>query len=114
MAFLLKEVTDITVPVTIQIPGEESTCKISARWRLHDVPDAQKRQEQMQKSELSEDQLVEEDLLDIEGMSDEKGKPLKLTKDIRDQLMRKAYIRRPLVLSWFAAQQGRGEAAAKN
>lgn len=114
MSFVLKQIPDITVPVTVQIPGEDEQSTIYAKWRLHPVSKTQELMCKQRAGELDDEALVEQDLLGLEGISDEKGNAIKFSKDLVAQLMDIAYVRKNLILSWFAAQQGRSEAAAKN
>jgi len=112
--FQIQDITDIVVPVTIQVPGAEEPSTIRARWRLHPVSKSQEIMQSQRNGELTDEQLVEQDLLGLEDVTDADGNPVKFGKKLVAQLMDIPYVRRPLVLSWFQAQQGRGEAAAKN
>lgn len=114
MSFVLKAIADVTVDVAIHVPGEETPSTIQARWTLHDWDAFQARVKQMQAGELSDEQLVAEDLQRLEGISDEKGEAVPYNSKLRDQLMQMGYVRRPLMASWFDAQNGRAKAAAKN
>ncbi|MBB3142191.1 hypothetical protein [Halomonas organivorans] len=114
MTFVLKQIPDIAVPVTIQVPGDDEPSTIHARWTLHPVSKTQTIMEQQRAGELDDDALVAQDLLGLEGITDDKGNAVPFSQDLVAQLMELAYVRRPLVMSWFAAQQGRVEAAAKN
>lgn len=112
--FKIQDVTDIVVPVTIEVPGADEPSTIRARWRLHPVSKTQEMMQAQRDNELTDDELVEQDLLGLEDVADAEGNPIKFGKKLVAQLMEIPYVRRPLVLSWFQAQQGRGEAAAKN
>lgn len=114
--FQIQSITDIVVPVTIYVPGASEPSTIRARWRLHPVSKSQEIMKAQRDTEnpLTDEQLVEQDLLDLDDVSDAEGTPVKFSKKLVAQLMEIPYVRRPLVLSWFQAQQGRGEAAAKN
>ena len=114
MSFVLKTLEEITVPVTIHVPGSDEPSTIKARWRLHKVSEGQKIMEAQLHGKMSDDELVAKDLLGLEGITDEDGNEAKFDDALREQLMEIAYVRRPLVLSWFAAQQGRDQASAKN
>ncbi|MBB3142828.1 hypothetical protein [Halomonas organivorans] len=114
MTFVLKQIPDITVPVTVQVPGDDEPSTIHARWRLHPVSKTREIFEQQRDGKLDDDALVAQDLLGLEGIKDEKGKDVSFSQDLVAQLMETPYVRRPLVLSWYAAQEGRAQAAAKN
>lgn len=112
--FVLKTIPDTTVEVTIQVPGEDKPSTIEATWRLHKWDDFQARIQAMQAGDLTDEQLVEEDLVTLTGIKNEAGEQIAFSKDIAAQLMQLGYVRRPLMASWFEAQQGRNKAAAKN
>jgi len=112
--FTLKTIPDHTVEVSIQVPGEETTSTIEATWKLHKWDDFQARIQAMQAGELTDEQLVEEDLINLAGIKNENGDSMAYSPDLAAQLMQLGYVRRPLMASWFEAQQGRNKAAAKN
>ncbi|XKE45754.1 hypothetical protein LG302_01015 [Halomonas organivorans] len=114
MAFVLKPIPDITVAVPIKVPGEDEPSVIQARWRLRTWDDYQARSEEVRRQEVSDEALVGDDLLDLEGIQDEGGQALDYSPALLEQLMQITPVRQALVLSWFRAQQGREEAAAKN
>lgn len=114
MTFVLKPIPDTAVDVTVHVPGEDKPSTITATWRLHKWDDFQTRIKAMQAGDLSDEQLVEEDLVSLEGIKNEKGDSMAYSKDLADQLMQLGYVRRPLMASWFEAQNGRSKAAAKN
>ncbi|MFK4014880.1 hypothetical protein [Cobetia marina] len=114
MSFVLKKIPDITVPVSVVVPGEEAPATLYATWRLHPVSETQKIMEKQRAGEMDDEALVDQDLVGLSGISDEKGKEVPFSKDLVAQLMDTAYVRKNLIMSWFAAQQGRSEAAAKN
>lgn len=111
---VLKQVPDITVPVAIHVPGEAEPTTIHARWRLHPVSKTREIMDAQRIGDMDDDALVARDLLGLEGITNEDGETVAFSQELVGQLMEIAYIRRPLVMSWFAAQQGRSEAAAKN
>ncbi|WP_322528989.1 hypothetical protein R5R73_04940 [Salinicola sp. LHM] len=114
--FQIQSITDIVVPVTIEVPGAKEPSTIRARWRLNSVSKTQEivQAQRDKENPLTDDQLVEQDLLGLEDVTDADGNPVSFSTELVAQLMDIPYVRRPLVLSWFQAQAGRGEAAAKN
>lgn len=114
MSFVLKKIADITVPVSVNVPGEAEPKTIYARWRLHPVSESKAIMEQQRAGQLDDDALVKQDLLGLSGITDEDGNEVAFSEELVAQLMDTAYVRIPLGMSWFVAQQGRAEAAAKN
>lgn len=112
--FVIKTIPDVTVPVDIHVPGEASASRIYATWKLHAFDAAQKTIHAIKSSEITDIQLVDDDLINITELSDEKGQTVAYTPEVAKQLLQMTYVRQPLINSWFAAQQGHSEAAVKN
>lgn len=112
--FVIKTIPDITVPVDIQVPGEETASRIYATWKLHDFDEAQRRMQAIQRNDITDEQLVADELINLSDLSDEQGQPVAYTPEVAKRLLQMTYVRIPLMSSWFIAQQGRNEAAAKN
>lgn len=112
--FIVKTIPEITVPVDIKVPGEEAVSRIYATWKLHSYDDVQERRAAITSGELSDEQITESDLVNLSDLSDEQGNKLDFTPELVAQLLQITYVRLPLIQSWFAAQQGRSEAAVKN
>lgn len=113
MSLVLKKTPTITVDVPVQVPGEETAATIQATWNLHSWDAYRALVEAQQKGDKKDEDLLD-DLVGLGGITDEKGKEVAFSKDLVAELMQITYIRRPLILSWFAAQEGRNQAAAKN
>lgn len=113
MSLVLKKIPTTTVDVPVQVPGEEKTSTIQATWKLHDWDAYRKTVEAQQEGKKNDEELLD-DLENVTGIKDENGNELPFDKALVEQLMQATYIRRPLILSWFAAQEGRSQAAAKN
>ncbi|MGP7732931.1 hypothetical protein [Oceanimonas smirnovii] len=111
---IIKTIPDITVPVDIHVPGDAEPSRIQATWRLYEYDAARERTDKIAAGELTDEQVVAEDLLGLSGLFDEQGKPLAFTPELAQKLIKATYIRVPLSRSWFAAQACRTEAAAKN
>lgn len=112
--FVLKEIPDVEVDVEIHVPGEAESSTLQARWRLHPWSAFKARVEQIQSGEIDDEHLVEADLLELKGIKDENGEPLAHSPELVAQLMEIGFVRRPLILSWYKAQEGREATAAKN
>lgn len=113
MSLVLKKIPTTTVDVPVQVPGEEKAVTIQAEWTLHKWDKYREIVEASKKPKFKDEDLLE-DLKGLSGIKGEDGKDLPFDKDLVEQLMQETYIRRPLVLSWFAAQEGRQQAAEKN
>lgn len=114
MTFVMKTVASAAIDVAIQVPGEEQPSTITATWKLHSWSEFQARVKELQGGKLTDEQLVELDLIDLGGIKDEKGNDLPHSKELAAQLLELPYVRRPLLASWFDVQNGRSKAAAKN
>lgn len=114
MAFVIKEVPDITVSLEVLTPGDEAVSVLEARWKLYDFPDAKERTDQLQRGLITDEELVAEDLLDLGPFEDEQGKAVPFSQELAQQLLRKSYLRTPLIQSWFKAQSGLASARKGN
>lgn len=112
--FVIKAVPEITVPVDIHVPGETAVSRVYATWKLHSFDDAQDKIKAIQLNQVTDDSVVNDDLISLSELYDEQGKPVAYSSDVAKQLLQITYVRIPLMNSWFAAQQGRSEAAEKN
>lgn len=108
------DITTIKVDVTIVDPetGEPATCQ--ARWKLHPVDDSQAKVKEINAGNVSDEQLVEDDLVELIGITDDKGKTVADDADLRAWFLKWPHTRRPLITSWFRAQEGYASAAQKN
>lgn len=112
--FVPKAIPEITVPVTVHVPGDDEPTTFQATWCLHPVSKAREIMEQQRQGELDDDALVHQDLRGLKGIGDASGNERAFTPELINELLEIPYVRRPLVMSWFAAQNGHAEAAAKN
>lgn len=113
MSLVLKKIPTITVDVPVHVPGEDKPSTIQATWKLHDWDTYRAMVEAQQEGKKKDEELLD-DLESVSGIKDENGNDMPFNKELVEQLMQATYIRRPLILSWFAAQEGRSQAAAKN
>lgn len=112
--FVLKKIADVKDDIEIAIPGEKDASTITATWRLHTVTETRATLDKQREDGLTDDELVKQDLLALDGVHDDKGEAIKLTDDLVAQLLDMPYVRPKLVQSWLKAQNGRAEHAAKN
>lgn len=113
MSLVLKKIPTTIVDVPVKVPGEETTVTIQAEWTLHKWDKYREVVESSKKPEFKDEDLLK-DLKGLSGIKGEDDKDLPFDKALVEQLMQETYIRRPLILSWFAAQEGRNQAASKN
>jgi hypothetical protein len=114
MAFIIKQVPDITVPVDILVPGDDQPSRIDARWKLYGFDAAQARVEAINRGDVTDEQVVREDLIHAGPFRDEQGNEIPYSLDLVLEQLQATYFRVPLLRSWFAAQHCRVESAAKN
>ena len=113
MSLILKKIPTVTVDVPIQVPGDKKAASIQAEWKLHKWDDYRAVVDAQQAGKKKDEDLLD-DLVNVSGIKGEDKKDLPFDKELVEQLMQETYIRRPLILSWYAAQEGRSQAAAKN
>ncbi|MFI0472238.1 hypothetical protein ACGLWX_05880 [Halomonas sp. HMF6819] len=113
MSIVKKDIPTITVDVPVQVPQAEKQSTIQAEWVLHDWDEYRKINDETQKGTKTDEDLLA-DLKGLGGIKGEDGNDLPFDDELVQWAMQKTYIRRPLILSWFAAQEGRSQAAAKN
>lgn len=110
---MLTSATAITVdvPYTDPIQGAQT---FQATWNLHKWSEYRSIVNAHQAGEKSDEDLLE-DLVRIDGVKDSETKEeIAHCDDLVNAVMDVTFMRRPLLLSWFAAQEGRNQAAAKN
>lgn len=110
---MLTSATTITVdvPYTDPIQGAQT---FQATWNLHKWDEYRSIVNAQQAGEKSDEDLIE-DLVRIDGLKDSETKEeIAHCDELVDAVMSVTFMRRPLILSWFAAQEGRSQAAAKN
>lgn len=111
--FVLAKTPTVTVDVPVQVPGNDKPATIKATWKLHKWDEYREMVKQQQEGNAQDEDLLT-DLVKLDGIKDEDGNLIEHSKDLVEQLMQITHVRRPLILSWFAAQEGRTQASAKN
>jgi|TARA_R110001583_G_scaffold192029_1_gene358074 hypothetical protein len=113
MSFKITDAESITVPVPYTDPLKGAR-EFKATWKLHPWKEYRAIVDAQQAGQKTDEDLLE-DLIALEGIKDsESGEEIKHCQELVDAAMSVTFIRRPLILSWFAAQEGRSQAAAKN
>lgn len=113
MSIKITAAVSVTVPVPYTDPIQGAKT-FNATWKLHEWNEYHKIADAAKAGKKSDEDLLE-DLISLEGIKDsETGKEIKHCQELVDAAMKVTFIRRPLILSWFAAQEGRNQAAAKN
>ncbi|WP_083004757.1 hypothetical protein [Halomonas sp. GT] len=114
MAFVVKKYATHRVPVEIHVPDEEQPSTIHATWKLLPFSDYRETSKQLNLGKMDDSALVERDLISMDDLKDDKGKPLEFTPDLLEGLMELTFFRRALINSWVTAQECGPEARAKN
>ncbi len=101
----------VDVPYTDPIQGAQT---FQATWNLHEWEKYRSIVDAQHAGKMSDEDLLK-DLISIEGLKDSETKEeIDHCDELIDAVMSVTFMRRPLILSWFAAQEGRNQAAAKN
>lgn len=101
----------VDVPYTDPVTGPQT---FKATWNLHSFTEYKKKLEDQQAGKSKDDDLLE-DLISLEEIKDsETGEKIPHCNELVDAVMNVTFMRRPLLLSWYPAQEGRNQAAAKN
>lgn len=114
MSFVVKSYASHRVPVTIHVPNEDEPSKIHATWKLLPFSEYQETVKQLNLGKVTDAELVERDLVSLEGLKDEHQKPLEYTAELVEGLLELTFFRRALINSWVDAQECGPEARAKN
>lgn len=117
MAFKLKPVPDVALEVPIDVPGDKgrsTRSSITVRYRLLSVSEHREVLDAAPENRIDDDELMARDIINIEGVADEDGKPLEYSTELLAQLMDVPYVRLPIVQGWMRAQTGAEEARQKN
>lgn len=109
MAMVLKTKPTARVVVPVTIPNEDEPVELTATWKLLSYDEAVKAEQT-----LTPDQIVEKYLQDLEGIENEDGSARKFDGAARLDAMQVTYVRSALLQSFFMAQNGRAQYAAKN
>ncbi|MCP1314391.1 MULTISPECIES: hypothetical protein [unclassified Halomonas] len=101
----------VDVPYTDPVQGAQT---FQATWNLHKWSEYRKVVDAQQAGKKTDDDLLD-DLVRLEGIKDSQTKQeIPHCDELVAAVMDVTFMRRPLILSWFAAQEGRQQAAAKN
>ncbi|KFF48098.1 hypothetical protein GY26_16020 [Gammaproteobacteria bacterium MFB021] len=112
--FKLVQIPEITVVVEFTVPGQKDTASIDATWRLLRRKEFEAFQQRVDQEQLSDEQVLDEMLVKLTGVADEQGDPAADTPELRRAILQEDYVARPLMLSFWTAQQGREKHVAKN
>ncbi|WP_422102000.1 hypothetical protein [Vreelandella sp.] len=113
MSFKITQAETVTVPVPYTDPIQGPK-EFKATWKLHPWKEYRAIVDAQQAGTKADEELLE-DLVSLEGIEDSETKEkIQHCQALVDAAMSVTFIRRPLILSWFAAQEGRSRAATKN
>lgn len=114
MSFVFKHVPSVTLDVDIDVPGSKVASRIHVEYRLRSVTEQQDVFENKSKKNVTDDELMQSDILNITGIKSESGATIDFTSELLGQLMDVVYIRKPLVTGWMRAQSGAVGETQKN
>ena len=117
MSFKLKAINSIKEKVIIQEPkdlGRKKQSDIVVEFKKLPVSETKQLLESSASGDINDDQLLQENIISIEGLIDESGKEIEYTQDVLDELLEIEYVRRPLIKRFMEVLVGREALKAKN
>lgn len=114
MSFVLKKVASVTVDVDIEVPGNKHDSRIRVEYRLRSVTEQQEVFESKNSKRITDDELMQSDIINITGIKDESGAAIPFSSELLAQLMDIIYIRKPLIAGWMRVQAGAVGETEKN
>lgn len=117
MSLKFNPAPDLAVNVNVSEPldkGKHREHQIVVRYKLRSVEQYQDDLEQSQNGSLSDFDLLERDIVDIDGIKDGEGQPLPFSSSLLAELVKWYWIKQPLINGWFEAQTGANIAREKN
>ncbi|MGJ8518444.1 hypothetical protein [Carnimonas bestiolae] len=117
MSFKFNPSPDLAVVVKIAEPldkGKVRNSEIVVRYRLRTNTEVQDDLASSGNGTLPDVELLDRDIVDIEGIKDDSGTNLPYSSELLTELMKWHWIRTPLINGWLEAQTGVKEAQEKN
>lgn len=118
MAIKLAPVAQVEREVRIDVPREKGgfdTQTIRVTYKLLSVAELRETYEtQRDGDDLSDDDLIHRDVLDVRGVKGEDGKDVAFSAELLSALMNTVYIRPEIIRGWQEVQNNRQENAEKN
>ncbi|QFU04589.1 hypothetical protein FIU82_06105 [Pseudoalteromonas sp. THAF3] len=100
MAFKFVPVTTIKRVIKVEIPGDfgkTTPADFEAEFKRLSVSEARALVEKIRAKEVSEDQVLRENVVNIKGVQGEDGHEIEFSQDLLTNLIEQAYIRGPLL-----------------
>ncbi|MAE21814.1 MAG: hypothetical protein CMK92_05225 [Pseudomonas sp.] len=117
MSLTFKPVTELKHNVKIEIPGDfgrVTKADIDVKYKRLPVSEAKALIEKIQDKKIDEATVLQDHVVDIEGIKDAEGKDLAFSPDLLSQLIEEAYIRVPLLQGFLKVNYGLDKLKAKN
>ena len=99
--------------VAIKRPGREEE-EFTAEIRVRDLDEQDALHQKQQSGEAKGFDHVKEDVVSLDGFADKNGKPMEVTDEMKEKLLKDPYVLMGCVRAWNQVQQGMPELTAKN
>jgi len=111
MSFKMAPIDRLTVDCEIDVPvnaGEKKrTQRIRVTFKKHPRSVIKKRSQEWDDDNApTDDKILEDDIIDIEGLMDADGNPIEYSKKLLKQLLEMDYVHAALMKSWTAVNYG--------
>jgi len=117
MAFKLAAVKEIKHKVEIKVPsdmGRHQKEQITVTYRKLSTTESKELLKQAQDGTVTDEEILAENVVDIQGVVDEDGRPVDYSQDLLEALCDIEYARSPLIQGFMTIQFGREAMTAKN
>lgn len=117
MSLIVKAVSTIKEKVFIDVPtnmGRVKRSDIVVEYKKLPVSEAKLLLEQTQSGELSDEEVLTENIVNIEGLLDEDKNKIEYDTGVLEQLLEMEYVRKPLARKFMEITVGKEALKAKN
>ena len=117
MAYKLTSVDKIKIKVHINVPGDmgrSEKADFNVTYKKLPTSESKLLLNQVQNDEITDEEILVQNVLDIEGIKDENGGPVDFDAELVNALCEIEYVRRPLIEGFMTVQFGRGALGQKN
>ncbi|NIB44815.1 hypothetical protein HBA55_34865 [Pseudomaricurvus alkylphenolicus] len=115
--FVFTEVDQIKKKVSFKVPGDldkETKADLLVTYRVLELEDAEEVLKDFREGNRTEEQILSENILDIEGMMDKDKNKIPFSDDMFQKLMARYYVRKALVDKMLEVFFGKEVLKAKN
>ena len=110
MTFKIKPVTSIKEKIKIQVPKDLGRCEVSeikVEFKKLPVSETKQLLEDASRNEMNDDQVLQENIIGIDGLLDESGVKVEYSADVLLELLEMEYVRRPIIKKFMEVVVGR-------